>query len=61
MDGVAVGFVKYTEKNTVGMIFWVSVGPRRVDNHHAALLHLAADPMQDVLLARHHPLNNNNH
>ena len=61
MDGVAVGFVKYTEKNTVGIIFWVSVDPQRVDKHHAALLHLGADPMQDVLLARHHPLNNNNH
>ena len=51
MDGPAVGFVKYTEKNTVGIIFWVSVDPRRVDEHHAALLHLAAGPRQGFLLA----------
>ena len=48
MDGVAVGFVKYIKKNTVGIIFWVSVDPRRVDEHHAALLHLDAGPGQGV-------------
>ena len=54
MEGVAVGFVKYIKKNTVGMIFWVAVDPQRVGEHYAALLHLDVDPMQDVLLPRHH-------
>ena len=74
MDGVAAaGFLKYlrtpagfgflaevvrVENRGVGIIFWVAVDPRRVDEHRAALLHLDAGPGQGVLWARHTPLQN---
>ena len=74
MDGVATAaFLKHlrtpagfgllaevvrVENRGVGIIFWVAVDPRRVDEHRAALLHLDVGPGQGVLWARHTPLQN---